>query len=178
MSDQRQCECCKKRCYDCGYYDNNSSSFCDHFEAPVNNSRMFSHWYAATGRIGRLEYILTLLLALMLVGIMYLIANTYIEANDILLYTSWDYRIYTGVVFGPSIILLVLAGIKRAHDAGSPDWLAYAPVAYIIWPNIFLLIFGILGTLYLVKDPSEEGVNEYGTNPSDVYTYNTKNQIN
>ena len=177
MSDQRQCESCRKRCYDCGYYDNSNSSYCDHFEAPVDNSRMFYHWYTKTGRIGRLEYILTLLIAWVIVGIMYIVVNAYIEANGIFLYTDWDYRIYTGIVFGPSIALLVLAGIKRAHDAGSPDWLAYAPVAYIIWPNIFLLIFGILGTLYLIKDPSEEGVNEYGTNPSDVYKFKERERI-
>ena len=169
MSKQNQCEMCQRRCYSCGHYDESNDDYCQHFVKPIDNTKMFSHWYTTTGRIGRMEYILSLLLALVAFGLMLGLVTFYMASNDITIETSWEERIFTWIVFGPSVAFLIFAGTKRAHDAGSPEWLAYAPVAYLVWPHLFLLIFGILGTLYLIKDPSEPGINEYGTSPSMAY---------
>ena len=127
---------------------------------------MFSHILSSDGRIGRLEYFLTLVISWILAGIMIAIGIFVISENEIIIETGLQERIFLICTLGPSIVLVFLAGQKRVHDAGSPEWLAFAPVVLILYPHLFTLIFAILGTIYLLKDRSEDKINEYGTIPS------------
>ncbi|MCH5238143.1 MAG: DUF805 domain-containing protein [Muribaculaceae bacterium] len=169
MSRQNQCEMCRKRCYSCGFYDDSNDDYCNHFEKPVDNSKMFSHIFSSEGRINRLEYFLSLVMAWGLAGILLWVAIFLLHDNGIELESGLQIRLFLAVTLGPSLGLIWLAGKKRAHDSGAPEWLALAPVSLILWPHLFTLVFAILGTLYLLKDASEEGVNEYGTNPNIPY---------
>lgn len=178
MSKQNQCDMCRTRCYKCRHYDPNVDEYCQHCEKPIDNTKMFSHFLSTAGRIGRLEYCLNLLIAVALCGIMFWIATAYIIANGIEIESTWQERVYTWIVYGPSILVIILAGTKRAHDAGSPEWLSCAPIAFLVWPNLLLLVFGFLGSLYLIKDPSEPGINEYGTVPNQAYEPQIEAQYN
>ena len=69
----------------------------------------------------------------------------------------------------PSLYLLIVAGIKRAHDSGVSWWYSLAVVALLFVINIFTIVLGIAGCVFLFKDKGEEGINEYGSNPSEPY---------
>lgn len=92
-----------------------------------------------------------------------------VSNSGIVLDTWISLRIYLLIIFGPSLLLIWLAGIKRAHDSGAPEWLASAPVVFLVYPHLFTFVFALLCTIYLLKDPGEEGINEYGSNPAQPY---------
>ena len=68
----------------------------------------------------------------------------------------------------PSYILVV-AGIKRANDAGLPTIWGWLPVIALWWNNIILIVAAGFALFYLFKDKGEQGVNEHGANPAEPY---------
>ena len=48
-----QCGVCGREFEGCPYYEREKEWPCRYYERPVDNSRMFSHFFSTKGRIGR-----------------------------------------------------------------------------------------------------------------------------
>lgn len=169
MSNIEQCSRCRLNRDTCGCFDYNSDALCGHYVKPIDNSRMFSHWYSFTGRIGRLEYAITLVIAVLLyILIVSVVAQTYFAAR--LPYLSEiEQNIYAIVLMIPSAYLAIAAGVKRTHDTRVSTWYALTLLVPLFLLNIFTFIIVCAGFVFLLKDAGEEGINEYGSNPAQPY---------
>ncbi len=142
---------------------------CTLYVKPIDNSRMFSHWYSFTGRIGRLEYAITLVIAIVLyLLIANVVAMSYL-AERIPYMSETQLYIYAFACMIPSAYLAVAAGVKRTHDTRVSPWYSLAPLVLLFYLNIFTLVLVCAGLIYLLKDAGEEGINEYGSNPAQPY---------
>lgn len=113
---------------------------------PINNSKgMFRRIFTWKGRISRTEYCITYILYL----ICYFCLPVYIGMTS--RYDS-GYGVFFFAVF--IMVVLILQGIKRCHDMGHSGWFILIPVFNPIW---------------LMFSPSDDDVNEYGTNPKIDY---------
>jgi len=117
-------------------------------EAEVNNDNvseqnykrqgMFSKPFSFNGRIRRLEY-----------GISFIIAVFFISFIDVLIEESYELA-WLLLAYIPLYWFLFAQGAKRCHDRGNSGWFQIIPF-YSLW-----MIFG----------KGEEGIrNEYGINP-------------
>ena len=66
MCNIEQCSRCRLNFDTCGCYDDTVTTPCSHFVNPIDNTKMFNRWYKFTGRIGRLEYSIMLVIAVVL----------------------------------------------------------------------------------------------------------------
>lgn len=169
MSNLHQCNRCGQRSYECGHYDHGNNDLCQHFILPLDNSRMFSHWYSLKGRIGRLEYILTLLLSIVLYVIVLFGTEAFLRTWGIMLDSPWQLYLLSFVCMIPSAYLAIAAGVKRAHDSGVSPWYALTPLIPILFLNVITFVLFCAGCIFLFKDKGMEGVNEYGSNPIEPY---------
>lgn len=146
-------------------------SFEECFEECIDNSKMFSRWYKFSGRIGRLEFGLTIIIGILIYAVslgflLQLAGATFVNHH------------VEGLVVGfilISILPLFLIGVaacKRANDCGK------SPSKYMLTPlglGILLLLrggsmIGIFGAIVftwgsLIFYKSIEGTNEHGTQP-------------
>lgn len=175
MSNYDQCARCRKNYHECGCYDHADNSFCRYYEKPIDNSRMFARWYKFSGRIGRLEYILTLLISIVayffvLFGVGVIIGGLGITVED-----DKGAYVFSLACLIPTAYLMLAAGIKRTHDTGVNPWYSIIPVVVSlcvfigIIPGVFPIVIGITGCIYLFKDAGMDGVNEHGSNPTQPY---------
>lgn len=169
MSNLHQCNRCGLRSYECGHYDHGNNDLCQHFILPLDNSRMFAHWYSFTGRIGRMEYMLTLLIALVLYFLVLFIAGQVMELNGWALENTLHLYLFTFICMIPSAYLAIAAGVKRAHDSGCSPWYALTPLIPVLFLNVITFVLFCAGCIFLFKDKGQEGVNEYGSNPNESY---------
>ncbi len=153
--------------------DNNSygESMDDRYKACIDNSKMFARWYKFSGRIGRLEFGLSIIIGILIYAISF--AWMLKRIGDYLIYQPAE-SIFLGFAL-ISILPLFLIGAaacKRANDCGkSPSKYMAAPIVV----GITLLLRGISpigvfgaivfgwGTLIFYK--SKKGINEHGTQP-------------
>lgn len=169
MCNLKQCSRCRLDYESCGHYDPINKDLCKNYVFPINNSKMFGRWYKFSGRIGRLEYTLTLIIAIVfyyflifLVGQMLRLLDVSLEANTSLLV------LYACMI--PSIYLIMAAGLKRVHDSHQKWYYATAPLLVLFLLNIFTIVIAIAGFLYLFVATGEDGINEYGSNPVQPYS--------
>lgn len=137
----------------------------------IDNSKMFSHCWSTNGRIGRLEYGLTLIFSILLYAIL-LMSGARI-GDYIGLDQESDYYMVAHIIsMAIPMTIMGLAAIKRAHDAGKPIEKCITPaiVLFLItlirggrFITLFLAVFLCWGYLLFYK--SENDVNEYGTKP-------------
>lgn len=169
MSNLHQCNRCGLRSYECGYYDHGNNDVCQNYVLPLDNSRMFSHFLTTKGRISRTEYALTFIIGLLLMFIGNVILGYILISNGVYIESRAELFLWGFIGFLPGMYILVVAGIKRAHDSGARWWYSLAVVALLLVINIFTIVLGIAGCIFLFKDKSEEGVNEYGSDPTQAY---------
>lgn len=169
MSKIDQCARCRHRFDTCGHYDHTVDTACDCYAKPIDNSRMFARWYMFSGRIGRKEYALTLLIAVALylfilkgAGMLMALAGINIETETEL------YVLSIGCMI-PSIYLAIAAGVKRTHDTRVSTWYSLVPLIPLFFLNVITLVIFCAGCVFLFKDAGEEGVNEHGSNPTQPY---------
>lgn len=163
MCDIEQCARCRKNFDTCGHYDHTDTQPCEHYVKPIDNTKMFAHWYSFKGRIGRKEYILTFaIVAFLYAAIVWCNLNGYFqtlsEGNLVL------QRIFALLPIVPMYLLLA-ANVKRAHDAGVSVWWAFVALLTPFF-GVFSLILDVIALIYLFKFESEDGINKYGTNPT------------
>ncbi|MDE7345179.1 MAG: DUF805 domain-containing protein [Muribaculaceae bacterium] len=136
---------------------------------------MFARWYKFSGRIGRLEYVLTLVIAVVLYFFVLLGVGQLLQAMGITIESNVGLYIFTLGAMLPSVYLMLAAGIKRTHDTRVSVWYALIPVIVAlclmlgIIPGLIPILIGIAGCVYLFKDAGEDGVNEHGSNPVQPY---------
>ena len=169
MSNLHQCNRCGQRAYECGNYDHGNNEMCQHFTLPLDNSRMFSHWYSFTGRIGRLEYMLTLLIAAALYFFVMFAVGRIMVLNGWVIDSTLGLYLFTFGCMIPSAYLAIAAGVKRAHDSGVSPWYALTPLIPVLFLNVITFVLFCAGCIFLFKDKGQEGVNEYGSNPVEPY---------
>lgn len=169
MSNLNQCNTCGKRCYDCGFYDHTNNNECQNYVLPIDNSKMFSHVLSFKGRISRTEYALTFIFSIVLMGICNVALAYLLESMGIIVESQVEIFLWSMLSYLPGIYLLVAAGVKRAHDSGANWWYSLAVVALLFFINVFTIVLGVAGCVFLFKDKSEDRINEYGTNPTQAY---------
>lgn len=136
---------------------------------------MFARWYKFSGRIGRLEYVLTLIISVVLYFFVLLGVGQIMQAAGVTIESTFGIYLFTLGAMLPSVYLMLAAGIKRTHDTGVSVWYALISVVVAfclmigIIPGVIPIIIGVTGCIYLFKDAGQEGVNEHGSNPTQPY---------
>lgn len=175
MCNIEQCSRCRLDFDKCGHYDHTDSALCSHYVNPIDNSKMFSRWYKFSGRIGRMEYVLTLILSVVLYFFVLLGIRFIVQISGVAIESTFGIYLLALVSMLPSMYLMLAAGIKRTHDTRVSVWYALIPVVvscclmFGLIPGIIPILIGIAGCVYLFKDKGEYGVNEYGSNPVQPY---------
>lgn len=168
-----QCGVCGREFEGCPFYETEQERPCSKYVLPVDNSGMFRHFFSTKGRIGRMEYVIIAIVALIL---MYVLA-AYLGAWYI------DYTgdvealsdMLTASVIGcigalPSAALLVVAGYKRCHDSTSPTWYAWVPsVSLFVFLGWISVVICSAAIFFLVFQKGDEGINAHGTEPGKPY---------
>ncbi len=168
-----QCLICRNDYESCPHYEHEPGNPCVYYALPIDNSQFMGHFFSTVGRIRRLEYTITAIIAHVL-WIVFL-------CGIMLLYVSYTHRGWQDIDFGINLILsciaalpagalLVVAGIKRCHDLGVNNWYAWIPAISLIAVNVpFLGFFWIISIVYLVFQKGEEGINKHGSEPGRPY---------
>ncbi len=170
MCSIEQCSRCRLDFDACGHYDHTDPAPCSHFVKPIDNSKMFARWYKFSGRIGRLEYVLTLAIAVVLYFYIMIGVALILQANGIDIETDLGKYIYSIGCMIPSLYIAIAAGVKRTHDTRISSWYSLVPLIPLFFLNIITLVIFCAGCVFLFKDAGEDGVNEYGSNPVQPYS--------
>lgn len=175
MCSIEQCSRCRLDFDACGHYDHTDPAPCNHFVKPIDNSKMFARWYKFSGRIGRLEYVLTLIISVVLYFFVLLGVGQIMQVAGVTIESTFGIYLFTLGAMLPSVYLMLAAGIKRTHDTRVSVWYALIPVVVVfclmlgIIPGLIPILIGVAGCVYLFKDAGEDGVNEHGSNPTQPY---------
>jgi uncharacterized membrane protein YhaH (DUF805 family) len=178
MSSLKQCSRCRLDYESCGCYDPVKQDLCSNYVRPIDNSKMFGRWYKITGRIGRLEYALTFLIAVVYYFLASFALGQFITClHNIGCYENQSmviiYVLFLFVCVLPSIYLITAAGLKRVHDTHQKWYYATAPLL-VFCLNIITIVIAIAGFLYLFVIKGEDGINEHGSNPARPYSEQIK----
>lgn len=162
MSNLQQCSSCRQCFAECQHYTSENDNLCEHYKAPIDNSKMFSHWYTWKGRIGRLEYILTVLGVFVAFSIMslFLLGFTDNNGNGLI---PVIIMILLAVI---SRYLIIVAGIKRCHDSRAS--IIYAFLISCLSLSLIGIV-GVVSAFYLLIQKGEDEVNKHGTIPQQPY---------
>lgn len=169
MCKAEQCSCCRLDFETCGHYDHTDPTPCLHFVKPLDNSKMFARWYKFSGRIERLEYVLTLVMASALYFLILFGAAQIMQALGYQIETESGLMFFSIICMLPSVYIALAAGVKRTHDTRTSPWYALVPLIPLFFLNIITLVIFCAGCIYLFKDAGEDGVNEHGSNPVQPY---------
>lgn len=175
MCSIEQCSRCRLNFDACGHYDHTDPAPFNNFVKPIDNSKMFARWYKFSGRIGRLEYVLTLIISVVLYFFVLLGVGQIMLAAGVTIESSLEIYLFTLGAMLPSVYLMLAAGIKRTHDTRVSVWYALIPVVVAfclmlgIIPGVIPILIGVAGCVYLFKNAGEDGVNEHGSNPTQPY---------
>lgn len=169
MSNIEQCSRCRLNSYDCGYFDHSNSSLCRMYVKPLDNSKMFARWYKFSGRIGRLEYVITLVASIVLYFFVLLAMDHILNFLGFTIVSAFGLYAFSFGCMIPSVYLSVAAGVKRAHDTRVSSWYSLVPLIPLFFLNIITFFLFCVGCIYLFKDAGEDGINEHGSNPTQPY---------
>lgn len=170
MCNIEQCSRCSLDFDTCGHYDHTDPAACNHFVKPIDNSKMFARWYKFSGRIGRLEYVLTLLISVVLYFFVLLGVGQIMIWTDHTIDTEIEMYVFTIGCMIPSVYLAIAAGVKRTHDTRVSSWYSLVPLIPLFFINVITIVLFCAGCIYLLKDEGEDGVNEHGANPVQNYS--------
>ena len=169
MAIYEQCTRCRCDVMSCGVTNGLDDTWCEHFVQPIDNSKMFDRWYKFSGRIGRLEYIMTLTGCILLYFITLGLMRYLILVNEWYIETTVDAFVFAFACMIPSAYLAMAAGVKRAHDAEVSAWYALTPLIPVFFLNIITFVLFCAGCIFLFANRGVDGINEYGSNPTQPY---------
>lgn len=170
MSNFDQCRYCRYDFSTCQYYSKENEQ-CQFYSLPINNSRKFYRMFKHSGRIGRLEYILTLILSF----ILYYFMCIYITIFCI---NTFGYSFINSSIVNYSLTLIcsilptyliIVAGLKRTHDTRVAWYYSLTPLIILFFLNILTIIIAAAGIIYLFINKGEDGINEHGSDPRKPY---------
>ncbi len=165
MANVEQCNKCGRSISECPYYKKDDVGFCENYVKPIDNSRFFSHFFSAKGRIGRLQYLVTVLIVVAVYALVYYLLRFFPTADG---YEIWNSVIHT-ICFILAAALIIIAGLKRCHDAGVDWWYATIPIVVLFVMGLVVLIIGAAAFFFLFFQKGEDGLNEYGSEPLKPY---------
>lgn len=169
MCNIEQCYRCRLDLDSCGHYNHTDPTPCSHFVKPIDNSKMFARWYKFSGRIGRLEFAITLVAAIVLYFFILLGVGQILYANGISIESEMGIYVFSIGCMLPSVYLTIAAGVKRTHDTRVSSWYSLVPLIPLFFLNVFTFVIFCAGCIFLFKDEGEDGVNEHGSNPTQPY---------
>lgn len=169
MCNIEQCSRCRNNFDTCGYYDHTDTAPCSQYIKPNDNSKMFARWYKFSGRIGRLEYAITLVIAVVLYFFVLLGVGQLLRLSGYTIDTETGMYIYSIGCMIPSVYIAIAAGVKRTHDTRVSSWYSLVPLIPLFFINVITVVLFCAGCVYLFKDAGEDGVNEHGSNPVQPY---------
>lgn len=170
MCKIEQCSRCHLDYDYCGHYDHTDPAMCRYYVKPIDNSKMFARWYKFSGRIGRAEYAITLVAAIVLYFFILLGVGQILNLTGILIETPTEMYLFTIGCMLPSVYITIAAGVKRTHDTRVSSWYSLVPLIPLFFLNIITFVIFCAGCIFLFKDEGEDGVNEYGSNPVQSYS--------
>ena len=170
MCNIEQCSRCRNNFDTCGYYDHSNPAACSQYIRPLDNSKMFARWYKFSGRIGRLEYAITLVAAIVLYFFVLLGVGQILRLTGHTIDSETDMYVYSIGCMIPSVYIAIAAGVKRTHDTRVSSWYSLVPLIPLFFINIITIVLFCAGCIYLFKDEGEDGVNEHGSNPVQPYS--------
>lgn len=164
MAIIEQCEKCGRSISECPYYDKDQVGLCQNYVKPIDNSRFFSNFFSAKGRIGRVQYLVTVLIAvavylLLSYALAFFISRHFGPKNDLI----------SVICFIPCAALIILAGLKRCHDAGVDWWYSIIPILLMFITGLVIWVIGAAAFFFLFFQKSVEGLNEFGSEPLKPY---------
>lgn len=171
MCNIEQCSRCRLDFDACGHYDHSdkTQSLCNYFVKPIDNSKMFARWYMFSGRIGRLEYAITLVAAIVLYFFVILCVGQIMVMTGHTIDSENGMYIFSIGCMIPSVYIAIASGIKRTHDTRASCWYSLVPLIPLFLINVITIVFFCAGCVFLFKDKGEDGVNEHGSNPVQPY---------
>ena len=126
-------------------------------EAPLQE-RLRRRFLVFDGRIGRLEYLVAVILVPMVVWVAAVIAGLVLGLVLGWIAGATIATVFVWLIYPASIALTIWIGlaayVRRSHDLGFTGWLV------LLW-----LVLGIFGTIFLLVWPGEAGENKYGPQP-------------
>ena len=170
MCNMEQCSRCRNNFDTCGYYDHTNLAPGSQYIRPLDNSKMFARWYKFSGRIGRLEYAITLVAAIVLYFFVLLGVGQILRLSGHTIDSEKGMYIYSIGCMIPSVYIAIAAGVKRTHDTRVSSWYSLVPLIPLFFINIITIVLFCAGCVYLFKDEGEDGVNEHGSNPVQPYS--------
>lgn len=147
MAIIEQCNQCGRGLGSCPYFNQEEANPCQYYLKPIDNSGFFSHFLSQKGRIGRTQYFVTALIALVLCVVLFFIVIAIVGPSA----AQDNQALIMLLCFIPAVALMFLASTKRAHDM-SEDW-----------------SFALSSFLHLYCKNGDEGLNAYGTEPLKPY---------
>ena len=170
MAIVEQCNKCGRSLSECPYYNKEYVGLCQNYVKPIDNSRFFSHFLSVKGRIGRIQYLVTALIAIALYLLLfYLLGYFFPTVYGPDGYEIKNIVINTAISFIPAAALIILAGLKRCHDSGADWWYAIIPIMLVFITGLLPLMIGAAAFFFLFFQKSEEGLNEHGSEPLKPY---------
>lgn len=170
MCSIEQCSRCRLDFDKCGYYNNTDPALCSHFVKPIDNSKMFARWHKFSGRIGRLEYAIALVMAIALYFfILFVVGLTLGATGYYQEYSKTELYMFSIGCMIPSVYIAIAAGVKRTHDTRVSSWYSLVPLIPLFFLNVVTFVIFCAGCIFLFKDAGEDGINEHGSNPTQSY---------
>jgi uncharacterized membrane protein YhaH (DUF805 family) len=148
MAIIEQCNRCGRGLGNCPFYSQEEIEPCQNYLKPIDNSGFFSHFFSPKGRIGRIQYLVTVLIACAIWVLSFMICS--MVDSDAL---QNQERLILLLTLIPCVILIILAGIKRSHDLGEDGW----------------YIFNAFTNFNLYCKEGDEGLNAYGSEPLEPF---------
>ena len=148
MAIIEQCNKCGRGLGSCPFFSHEEVNPCQNYLKPIDNSGFFSHFFRSKGRIGRIQYLVTVLMACAISVLAFIICAMVIPDER-----QSQERLLLLLCLIPCVILIIMADIKRSHDLGEDGW--YAFKAFTLYQLFF--------------KEGDEGLNAYGSVPLEPY---------
>ena len=165
MAINEQCYKCGRDYGSCPYYVQEEVNPCQYYLKPIDNSGFFSHFLSSKGRIGRIQYLVTVLIAvaiyIALCFIVGALVGPYAVQNNAILISL--------LCMIPSAALIILAGLKRCHDSSADWWYAIVPIVLLFVTGLIVVAIGVIAFIYLYCQKGDEGLNAFGSEPLKPY---------
>lgn len=148
MAIVEQCNKCGQGLGNCPFFSHEEINPCQNYIKPIDNSGFFSHFFSPKGRIGRKQYLVTVLIACAFYVLACIVCAM---AGPGAVHNNADLILLFCII--PCMILIILASIKRSHDFGEDG----------------LFIFKAFAKFQLHCKEGDEGLNAYGSEPLEPY---------
>lgn len=169
MAIIEQCSRCGRELSSCPYYDKDATEPCKSYQFPIDNSGFFSNFFSINGRIGRVQYLVMMLITVIVFYALTFYISFWVAATTGTGDIDKKILIITVIAAIPASALMIVAGIRRCHDSGASWWYSIMPIVLLFSINILTIVLGAGAIFFLFFQKGDEFVNNYGTEPLKTY---------